>query len=46
MPNIDFNAVRAYYEGQNTPDAIRACIYIQRLPEAQQDELNSIFSTR
>lgn len=46
MPNIDFNAVTAYYTGQKSPEAIRAGIYIQRLPEAQQRELNSIFSTR
>jgi hypothetical protein len=45
MPNIDFTAVTAYYTGQKTPDAIRAGIYIQRLPEAQQQALSALFIT-
>jgi hypothetical protein len=45
MPNIDFNAVTAFYTGQKTPEAIRAAIYIQRLPEAQQQALSALFET-
>lgn len=43
MPNIDFNALIEYFNGNEsgyyTHAAVRAGLYLSSLPEAQQHEL-------